>query len=360
MCEARTDINAWSNRPRLESIGFKTNFQHFMQNTLTQTTPPTFHTGQWVLRQLLWLCMLCSFTTAHAQQAFSFVALGDLPYGSAQKAYGPYRSLIDRINQETPAFSVHVGDFKSGSTLCSDEEFANQLDHFQRFKGAVVYTPGDNEWTDCHRANNGQYDPLERLAALRQRFYTPGQSLGAKPMTVQNQSMGSTAFAPYVENVRWLHQGVLFATLHIVGSNNNLESRDIAASREFFERDAANVAWITSTFEQARARQASAVVFAFQADVLENKTLWEDFPGWSGFRNSIGQTLLPMANNWGKPVLVVHGDSHQFRIDQPFQLDKKSLKNVTRLIVPGASDVRAVKVTVKDASFSFEMLSPSR
>jgi hypothetical protein len=331
-----------------------------MQNTLTQTTPPTFHTGQWVLRQLLWLCMLCSFTTAHAQQAFSFVALGDLPYGSAQKAYGPYRSLIDRINQETPAFSVHVGDFKSGSTLCSDEEFANQLDHFQRFKGAVVYTPGDNEWTDCHRANNGQYDPLERLAALRQRFYTPGQSLGAKPMTVQNQSMGSTAFAPYVENVRWLHQGVLFATLHIVGSNNNLESRDIAASREFFERDAANVAWITSTFEQARARQASAVVFAFQADVLENKTLWEDFPGWSGFRNSIGQTLLPMANSWGKPVLVVHGDSHQFRIDQPFQLDKKSLKNVTRLIVPGASDVRAVKVTVKDASFSFEMLSPSR
>lgn len=330
-----------------------------MQNTLTQSTPPPIHTGQWVLRQLIWLSMLWSFATAHAQQAFSFVALGDLPYGSASKAYGPYRSLIDRINQETPAFSVHVGDFKSGSTLCSDEEFANQLDHFQRFTGAVVYTPGDNEWTDCHRANNGAYDPLERLTALRQRFFTPGQSLGAKPMTVQNQSTVSSAFGRYVENVRWMHQGVLFATLHIVGSNNNLESRDIAANREFFERDAANVAWITSSFEQARALQASAVVFAFQADVLENKTLWEDFPGWSGFK-SIGNTLLPMAHQWGKPVLVVHGDSHQFRIDQPFQLDKKPLRNVTRLIVPGASDVRAVKVTVKNASFSFEMLSPLR
>ena len=330
-----------------------------MQNTLTQSTPPPIHTGQWVLRQLIWLSMLWTLTTAHAQQPFSFVALGDLPYGSAQNAYGPYRSLIDRINQETPAFSVHVGDFKSGSTLCSDEEFANQLDHFQRFTGAVVYTPGDNEWTDCHRANNGAYDPLERLTALRQRFFTPGQSLGAKPMTVQNQSTVSSAFGRYVENVRWMHQGVLFATLHIVGSNNNLESRDIAANREFFERDAANVAWITSSFEQARALQASAVVFAFQADVLENKTLWEDFPGWSGFK-SIGNTLLPMAHQWGKPVLVVHGDSHQFRIDQPFQLDKKPLRNVTRLIVPGASDVRAVKVTVKNASFSFEMLSPLR
>ncbi|MBP8148208.1 MAG: hypothetical protein CFE38_18275 [Comamonadaceae bacterium PBBC1] len=67
-----------------------------------------------------------------------------------------------------------------------------------------------------------------------------------------------------------------------------------------------------------------------------------------------------MANSWGKPVLVVHGDSHQFRIDPPFQLDKKSLKNVTRSIVPGASNVRAVKVSVKDVRFSFEMLSPLR
>jgi hypothetical protein len=313
-----------------------------------------------VLRHLLCLGILCVFTAAHAQQAFTFVALGDLPYGSPHRAYGPYRSLIERINQEAPAFSVHVGDFKSGSTLCSDEEFANQLEHFQRFKGAVVYTPGDNEWTDCHRSNNGAFDPLERLAVLRQRFFTAGSSLGAKPMPVQNQSVDAPAFSRYVENLRWLHQGVMFATLHIVGSNNNLESRDIAANREFFERDAANVAWIQATFEQARLQQASAVVFAFQADVLENKTLWEDFPGWSGFRTSIGQTLLPLASSWGKPVLLVHGDSHQFRLDQPFQLDKKPLKNVTRLIVPGASDVRAVKVTVKDASFAFEMLSPLR
>jgi hypothetical protein len=313
-----------------------------------------------MLRQIIGGVLLWMVATVQAQSAFSFVALGDLPYGSPEKSYGPYRSLIDRINQEAPAFSVHVGDFKSGSTLCSDEEFANQLAHFQRFKGAVVYTPGDNEWTDCHRGNNGQYDPLERLSALRQRFFKPGASLGQQPMPVQNQSLRAPTFARYVENLRWLHQGVMFATVHIVGSNNNLESRDIAANREFFERDAANVAWINDTFEQARAQQATAIVMAFQADVLENKTPWEDFLAWSGFRNSVGETLLPLAKRWGKPVLMVHGDSHQFRVDQPFKLDQKPLSNVTRLIVPGASDVRAVKVTVKDASFSFEMLTPAR
>lgn len=306
------------------------------------------------------LLLMLMASTSQAQQPFTFVALGDLPYGIPQNSYGAYRSLIDKINQESPAFSVHVGDFKSGSTQCSDEEFANQLEHFKRFTGALIYTPGDNEWTDCHRSNNGQYDPLERLTALRQRFFTPGMSLGAKPIPVQNQSVVMPTWGRYIENVRWLNQGVMFATVHIVGSNNNLESRDIAANREFFERDAANVAWIQATFEQARLQQASAIVIAFQADVMETKTQWEDFPAFSGFRKSMAETLLPLAKNWGKPVLIVHGDSHQFKIDQPFQMDKKTLTNVTRLIVPGASDVRAVKVNVSNAKFSFELISPVR
>lgn len=313
----------------------------------------------------LWVCsawalvLVLSGAPVQAQQGFSFVALGDLPYGSPDKAYGPYRNLIDRINTLDSDFSIHVGDFKSGSTLCSDEEFAQQHAHFQRFKGAVVYTPGDNEWTDCHRANNGSYDPLERLAALRQRFYTPGRSLGQQPLALQNQSDVMPTHGRYVENQRWMHQGTLFATLHMVASNNNFETRDLAAVQEFFERDAANVAWIEATFEQARQRQASALVLAFQADVFETRTAWEDFPAWSGFRKSMADTLLPLARRWGKPVLVVHGDSHLFKIDQPFQLDKKPLTNVTRLIVPGASDVRAVKVTVQGAAFSFELVTPA-
>lgn len=290
--------------------------------------------------------------------AFSFVALGDLPYGAPEKSYPPYRALIERINEVAPAFSVHVGDFKSGSTLCSDEEFAQQRAHFQRFKGALVYTPGDNEWTDCHRTNNGKYDPLERLAALRQGFFIPGRSLGQQPIALQNQSSLMAPHAAYVENQRWSHQGVVFATLHLVGSNNNLESRELAAAQEFFARDAANVAWLTAAFEQARQLNARAMVVAFQADVFESKSVWEDFPGGSGFRKTMAETFLPLARAWGKPVLVVHGDSHQFKIDQPFQLDKKPLPHITRLIVPGASDVRAVKVTVQGDAFSFELLAP--
>ncbi len=306
---------------------------------------------------LLGLSLACMAFSAQSQQ-FQFIALGDVPYSVASQA--TYQNLIDRINQLAPTFSIHVGDIKSGSTSCSDEEFTRQFANFQRYTGAVVYTPGDNEWTDCHRANNGAYAPLERLEALRLRFFSEGRSLGQRPIALENQSRLQPAHTRYVENQRWSHQNVLFATLHVVGSNNNFEIRDPAAVREFFDRDSANVAWLESTFEQARRTDAQAIVLAFQADVFEARNAWEDFPTWSGFRRVIGETLLPLARQWGKPVLVVHGDSHRFRIDQPFTLDKKPLANVTRLIVPGESDVRAVHVTVQAGGrFSFELVAPA-
>ena len=299
-----------------------------------------------ICKRLLIAFFLGATANAALAQAFSFVALGDLPYGQAAQGYAPYKSLIAAINRERPRFSIHVGDFKSGSTLCSNEEFKLQLGHFGQFDSALVFTPGDNEWTDCHRANNGAYDPQERLQALRSLFFKPGHSLGRQPLALENQSVLMPEFAKFAENQRWQHQDVLFATVHVVGSNNNFEARDPRTMAEFLEREKANVAWIREAFALARQSQAKALVFAMQADVFEAKSLWEDFPANSGFRTTIGETLLPLADQGNIPVLLVHGDSHVYRFDQPFVLNKKPLTQLTRLEVPGAGDVRAVYVTV--------------
>lgn len=319
-----------------------------------------------LLKPSLWQCLFMAILACAAQgawaQPFGFVALGDLPYGQAAQGYAPYKTLIRAINQERPRFSIHVGDFKSGSTLCSDEESKVQLGHFGLFDTALVYTPGDNEWTDCHRANNGGHDPLERLQALRSVFYPTGLSLGKSPLAVQNQSASMPAFANFVENQRWQYQDVLFATLHIVGSNNNFDARDPRAAAEFLERDKANIAWIRGAFAAAAQAQAKALVFAMQADVFEAKTLWDDFPARSGFRSSIGETLLPLVAQANIPVLLIHGDSHVFRFDQPFVLNKKPLPQLTRLEVPGGGDVRAVHVTVDTLQrnpFAVRLIEPA-
>jgi pimeloyl-ACP methyl ester carboxylesterase len=231
------------------------------------------------------------------------------------------------------------------------------------FEKGLVYTPGDNEWTDCHRANNGAHDPLERLDKLRQMFFQGGQSLGQQPLTLTRQPTVHAQHAAYVENAMWVHEGVVFVSLHIVGSNNNFEARQPQAVQEFFNRDAANVAWIEHAFAQAKALQAKALVFAFQADVFESKSRWEDFPAHSGFRRSVGETLLPLSAQANVPVLVIHGDSHEFKFDQAFQWQKKPLPSVYRLVVPGAQDVRAVMVSVdttRPSVFQVRLITPRR
>ena len=296
-----------------------------------------------------------------AAQGFSFVALGDMPYGKPEQSYPPYRGLIAAINQAQPLFSIHVGDFKSGATECSDQEFSEQLKHFSMFEAGVVFTPGDNDWTDCYRRSNGSYDPLERLAKLRQDFYRPHESLGIKPFALVSQPAADPKHSLYAENQRWVVNKVLFVTLHIVGSNNNFETRDSSVTNEFFSRDAANIAWIRESFKLAEKNHYRAIVFAFQANVFISRSMWEDFPAWSGFRNSIGQTLLPLAKEWNKPILIIHGDGHQLHFDQPFKIKGQVMSNITRLEVPGASDVRAVKVTVdlsKDQKFGISLISP--
>jgi hypothetical protein len=299
------------------------------------------------------LAALC-LSGAQATERFEFVAIGDMPYGLPDKVQPAYEHLIGQINRLQPAFTVHVGDIKSGSSPCTNEEFETQLANFGRFESALVYTPGDNEWTDCHRLVAGRFDPLERLAKLRQLFFPEARTLGRRPFAVERQSPA------YPENVRFERAGVLFATLHVVGSNNNFEARELKAVEEFKARDAANIAWIRAAFERARAMPARAVVFMLQADPFETRMPWGDFPPHSGFAASIGETLLPLAEAWGRPVLFIHGDSHRFVVDRPFRnAQGKPIHNVTRLEVFGAPDMHAVRVGVDPGAadpFSFTPL----
>ncbi len=295
-----------------------------------------------------------------AAQRFDFVALGDMPYTTPQAPQEParYDRLIGRINALAPAFSIHVGDTKAGSTPCSDEALRSHAAHFTRFEGAVVYAVGDNEWTDCHRASNGAFDPLDRLAFIRRTWFTEARSLGQRPIALERQADVMPArFETFVENSRWTHNGVLFLSLHIVGSNNNFEARP-GAPQEFFARDAANLAWLEAGFEKARAENAPGVVVAFQADMWEERAPRE--PLQNGYTASLA-ALRRLAVAYGRPVLLVHGDGHVLRIDQPLRDNAgRTLETVTRLMVMGAQEVHAVRVTVDPAEPGLFSFTPVR
>lgn len=268
-------------------------------------------------------------------QSFTFAAIGDVPYGPHED----FAALIQQINRQSPAFTIHVGDIKSGSTVCSDETFVQVHQLFEQFERPLIYTPGDNEWTDCHRISNGQYDPLERLAKIRQLFFSSPASLGQQRLTLQMQST-QKSFASFPENRRWSQGRVLFATLHLVGSNNNLQP-GLPSSIEFAEREHANMAWLRETFAEAKTNKAAAVILAMQADTFFGEP--RKGSGFVRWNAALAEEVAAL----GKPVLLIQGDTHQYVTDRPLKdAQGKPLTQLLRVVVPGDYRADAVLIDV--------------
>lgn len=269
----------------------------------------------------------------------TFAVLGDTPYGDAQRQAFP--ALVDDVNADPKVRAVlHAGDVKSGGSTCDDARLADLAALYDTFADPFVITPGDNEWTDCHRTAAGGYLPTERLAAFRELFYPePGQSLGRRTLTAAVQSVEQPAHADYVENVRFTRSQVVVATVHVVGSENDLEpwsqlpGGDQPTERlaEFEARRAANLDWIDATFDEATAADAAGVLLLMQAEPVAS-------PGFAAERALIAER----AAAFGRPVLLVHGDEHRYEVEPGYA----GVPNLTRLETFGdtASDWLAVTI----------------
>jgi hypothetical protein len=320
---------------------------------------------------LLALVLLLLAPAASRAAPFEFLAFGDMPYcGPSENPCADearVHALVDRMNAAAPAFSVFVGDTKAGGEPCTDAIVEGRTRRwFARFAHPLIYTPGDNEWTDCWQARAGRFDPLDRLALIRRSFFAERESLGAVTLPLARQADIDPARRDYVENARWTHQGVVFATVHVVGSDNNRPPlqgpQPPGADREYPARDAANVAWIEAAFAEAERVAAPALVLLFQADIFfRDRCGFGDYEGHAATRRA----LLEGAVRYRRPVLLVHGDSHFFLVDLPLRGEgDRTLGNVTRLMVPGAEDIRAVRVRVDpeaEQPFGFALLGdPAR
>ena len=71
--------------------------------------------------------------------------------GTVREQPARFAGLIDAGNGLEPDFRVQVGDIKGGGAPCTEEAYRTVLDLMQRSEPPLIYTPGDNEWTDCRR-----------------------------------------------------------------------------------------------------------------------------------------------------------------------------------------------------------------
>jgi hypothetical protein len=261
--------------------------------------------------------------------------------------------LVSAVNGDPDVeLTVHLGDIKDGASLCSDAYFDQMRANFDTLQDPLVLTPGDNEWTDCHRPAAGGYLPTERLARFRSVFYPrPRKSLGERQKSLKTQA-DRPGFETFVENRLWKARKVVFATVHVVGSNNDLVpwfgTAETAAQRverlaEYEARLAATLAWLDHTFAFAAEHEARGVVVAMQAD------MWFNTP--HGF-TEIVQRLADRASEFGKPVLLLEGDSHRFTVDRPLATGSAlhgvvtAAPNLTRIIVEGQTTGEWLKLRI--------------
>lgn len=264
-------------------------------------------------------------------------------------AYGPV--VMKALDGDADVSLVmHVGDIHSGSQYCTQAYDLTVATDWKALKNPLVYTPGDNEWTDCHKAKQGggsynattgqidykmdasgkllSYaggDPLANLDLVRSIFFAkPGKTLGGA-MDVHSQALEYDTNFPtdssYVENVWFQKAGVLFVTVNMPGGSNNdtdpwygAPAMSPAQAQEVANRSAANKRWLDTAFNRAVSDNSIAVVIQLQADM------------WDADGKSISHIvqykqfidlIAARAKAFGKPVLLLNGDSHVYRSDNP-------------------------------------------
>ena len=238
--------------------------------------------------------------------AVAFGLMGDTPYsaGEAQRL----DVLIDDMNTVDLAFVAHLGDITSGRGPCTDEWFEARRQQFAQLRHPFILLPGDNDWIDCHRSG---FDPMERLSKWRTLFCNPVVSFSLEKQKGE-----------YCEHVRWEFGRYLFVALNLQGSNNNL-GRNAAMDAEYAGRMRAVLAWIDDSERLFRETKLDGLVLLMQANPFVVPR-----SGRSGYVEIL-ETLEKLGSAYPGKIVLVNGDTHTYRNDEP-------IPGVHRIEVPGS------------------------
>ena len=282
--------------------------------------------------------------------------IGDMPYDKNPKDTAEFDAnpaFIAAINGDKDVSMVlHAGDSHSGSQYCTLDYDAAIYNQWTAYKTPLVYTPGDNEWADCHKKKEGggSYDkatgtihhvqdasgrvinyaggdPLANLELVRSIFFSPADKTLGGAMTVHTQAQELDAAHPadsgFAENVWFEKAGVLFVTLNIPGGSNNgtdpwFGAPSISPVQQKLVTDFTGAAmrWLDTAFSKAKANGAVAVVIMEQADMWDldgDKMADQHLTEYKPYIDKIAA----LTTAYAKPVLLINGDSHIYRSDNP-------------------------------------------
>ncbi|MEO8540968.1 MAG: metallophosphoesterase [bacterium] len=344
----------------------------------------------------------------------TFAVFGDQPYAidsanytKAPPLYGNDTAELDALpafikavnNDHKVQLSLFAGDIHGGKQPCTLAWNHAIAQLWSAFKDPLIYTPGDNEWTDCNKAkeggntknSNGDYvdyangNPVANLALVRQLFFaTPGDTMGGhKDVVSQAQEFDPAhpSDGEYVENVMWEQGGIMFVSVNIPGGSNNDADAWFGLTltgeqtQEQLQRTGADLRWLDKAFAQATQDHMGGLVILTQADMWDLDSVL-DAPIGHHLTNydAIIANIANNTNAFNKPVLLFNGDSHIYRSDNPLSPGGTCLTeggvctdtaisladaNATHTGIPTVSDNLFHRLVVHGSTFPLEYLRVS-
>ena len=276
----------------------------------------------------------------------SFLVFGDMPYNKEQLEQ--MKALSSELKARDAAhklpFGIFYGDTKAGGERCTKERLkANRDLILGMIDAPVFFTPGDNDWTDCDRGGDDELHILDNV--LRPMYF----SADMLPENRFDQTATwQVARQPrFPENARWRYGDLQFGALHILATGNGREEITVGDIAEKLDRvdarDAANLEWLADIF--IAGGDAKALVLAIHTDPTKaddslpscSADIRQNCHPYRGFLAALKGHAL----NYGKPVLLVHGDTNPYCLNEGYLGVQNLLRfNASGDYHPGMTEVR--------------------
>jgi hypothetical protein len=242
------------------------------------------------------------------KETVSFYVMGDGPYGS--KGRDMFPSQLQRLKHR-PEFMIHLGDTHERQKDCTLTHFDAAADiMLDNIPVPTFVLPGDTDWYEC----NDKVASWNKWSERFLKFHENWPQL----FDVKHQENRS-------ENFSFVHKRVLFLGLHILYASvddwdewNNLVHDDTV--------------WLKEQFESFGNDVGAVVILGHAyAHPRRCKEFYDE--------------LLLQAKAHDKPILYLHGDTHNFVVDRRFPSP-----NILRVVIDTTRDSDPMQVTVNPYS----------
>ncbi len=230
-----------------------------------------------------------------------FSVMGDIPYGEDEIPILDEHVALH--NEHSPSlFMVHLGDIKAQSDPCDEEAYTQVAAQLKALDVPTFMVVGDNEWNDCP-------DPNAAWALWTASF-----------LDLYGDMEGVTTQPGRPENFAFVRSKAVFVGFTMPGG----AVHDEAAWADFL---ADGAEWVEQQLQDNDQAQA-AVLFTHAKPGSNHDAFMTPF--------------LAAAKEFGRPVLFLHGDGHQWIHDEPWN----EAPQVTRIQVEAGADAVPLQVTV--------------